>query len=71
MYSLNSIPKVELDRDMHGSYSINDIILELGHFLDEELVTKVEMEVMSQRLRDEWDLSSEFMLVEIRNKEIN
>lgn len=45
-------------------------MLELSHFLDEEVVNRVEMEVMSDRLRKEWDLPQEFKIIETRNKEI-
>lgn len=45
--------------------------MELSHFLDEEVVNKVETEVMSDRLRKEWGLSKDFKVVETRNKEIS
>ena len=69
-YALNAIPKVQLDRDMHGKFSLNDLVLELSHFLDEEVVNKVETEIFSERLRKEWGLSPEFKIIETRNKEI-
>lgn len=34
MYTLNSMPHVELKREVHGGYALNDIVLELSHFLD-------------------------------------
>jgi hypothetical protein len=70
-YVLNSIPKVNIDRDMHGKYSLNDLVLELSHFLDEEVVSKVETEMFSDRLRKEWGLSKDFKVIETRNKEIS
>lgn len=70
-YSLNSISKVQLDRDMHGQYSLNELVLELSHFLDEEVVNKVETEIFSDRLRKEWGLSKDFKVIETRNKEIS
>jgi hypothetical protein len=70
-YALNSIPKVNIDRDMHGKYSLNDLVLELSHFLDEEVVSKVETEMFSDRLRKEWGLSKDFKVIETRNKEIS
>lgn len=45
-------------------------MLELSHFLDEEVVNKVETEVYSDRLKQEWGLSKDFKAVETRNKEI-
>jgi nicotinamide mononucleotide adenylyltransferase len=70
-YALNSIPKVQFDRDVHGSFSLNDLVMELSHFLDEEVVNKVETELYSDRLRREWGLSKDFKVVETRNKEIS
>ena len=71
MYSFNSVSKVSLDRDLHGAFSLSDLVLELSHFLDEEVVNKVETEIFSERLRKEWGLSSDFKAVESRNKEIS
>ena len=51
IYSFNSVSKVSLDRDIHGGYSLSDLVLELSHFLDEEVVNKVETEIFSERLR--------------------
>jgi len=36
------------------------LILELSHFLDEEVVNKVESEILSERLRKEWGMSKDF-----------
>lgn len=47
------------------------MVLELGHFLDEEAVNKVETQMLSERLRNEWGLSKDFKVVESRNKEIS
>lgn len=46
-YTLNSLANVKLDRDLHGGYSLNELILELSHFLDAEVVDKVETDVYS------------------------
>lgn len=51
MYALNSISNVQIIREKHGNYALNDIVLELGHLLDEEVVNKVEAEFYSDRLR--------------------
>ena len=50
---------------------MSDLIVELSHFLDEEVVNKVETEVYSDRLKKQWGLSKDFKAVETRNKEIN
>lgn len=70
-YTLNSISKVHLDRDSHGQFSLSDLIVELSHFLDEDVVNKVETEMFSDRLRKDWGLSKDFKAVETRNKEIS
>lgn len=59
-----------LERDSHGVFALNDLIVELSHFLDEEVVNKVETELFSDKLKSEWGLSKDFKVVETRNKEI-
>jgi hypothetical protein len=71
LYSLNSIARVNIDRERHGSYALSDLVLELSHFLDEDFVNKVETEIYSERMRKEWGLSKDFKAVESRNKEIS
>lgn len=71
LFTLNSIPRVEIDRSKHGNYALNDIILELGHFLDQDLVEKVNLSLLSDNMRQDWGLHPEFQLVETRNKEID
>lgn len=70
-YTLNTISKVELNREKHGQYALNDLVLELSHFLDEEVVNKVESELLSDRMRHEWGVTRDFKIVETRNKEIS
>ena len=42
MVLLNNIPDVEFTKH-HKSYAVNDLVLELSHFLDEEVVNKKEL----------------------------
>jgi hypothetical protein len=56
---------------MHGDLAVNDVILELSHFIDEEVINRVEVEMMSKRTRKEWNLPDDFNLLETRNKEIS
>ena len=70
LYALNSISRVQLERERHGAFSLNDLVVELSHFLDEEVVNKIETEIFSDKLRNDWGLSKEFKVVETRNKEI-
>jgi len=70
LYALNSISRVQLERERHGAFSLNDLVVELSHFLDEEVVNKVETEMFGEKLRRDWGLSKDFKVVETRNKEI-
>ena len=51
MYALNAIARVQVERERHGGYSVNDLVVELAHFIDEEVVNKVETEMFSEKLR--------------------
>jgi len=64
------VSRVAIERDRHGQYSLSDLVVELSHFLDEDVVNKVETEIFSERLRSEWGLSPDFKVIETRNKEI-
>lgn len=70
IFALNQIPNVEINRKQHTNFSVNDLVLELGHFLDEEVVNRVELQVLSERIKKEWELPESFQLIETRNKEI-
>lgn len=61
---------MHFDREMHGKFALNDLVLELSHFLDEEVVNRVEMEVLSKKLTADWGLPKDFKIIETRNKEI-
>ncbi len=39
--------------------------------MDEEVVNKIETEIYSDRLRNEWGISKDFRVIETRNKEIS
>ena len=60
IFTMNQIPNVEIDRKKHGGFALNDLILELSHFLDEEVINRVDMDIMSSRIREEWDLPKDF-----------
>ena len=70
MYALNSVPNVEFQIEKHGDFFLTDLILELGHFLDQEPVEKVELEIISEKLKKEFKLGDDYKLVESRNKEV-
>lgn len=69
LYALNSVPKVDLHPTVHGDFSLNDLIVELTHLIDSETVRKVELSMLEQKLKTEWDLADNFQLVNQRNKE--
>ena len=69
MYTLNAIPHVELKREEHGNYALNDVVLELSHFLDQDTIRNVELTCLEDSLRKEWELSHDFKLVDCVNKE--
>jgi hypothetical protein len=71
LYALNSVSRVSFERERHGLYSMSDLVVELSHFLDEDVVNKIETEIFSDRLRKEWGLSHDFKVIETRNKEIS
>ena len=60
IFALNQIPNVEINRKQHTNFSVNDLVLELGHFLDEEVVNRVELQVLSERIKKEWELPESF-----------
>lgn len=49
---------------------MNDLVLELAHLIDDETINRVELEMMSQRIRTDWKLPKDFHIIETRNKEI-
>ena len=50
---------------------MNDLVLELSHFIDPEMIRKVEVGLLEANLRRKWQLSEDFNLIERRNKEID
>lgn len=44
--------------------------MELSHFIDEETVNRVEIQMLSDRVKKEWNLPEDFNIIETRNKEI-
>ena len=47
------------------------VVVAVSHFIDEETVNRVELDVMSNRIRSEWELPQDFQVIETRNKEIS
>ena len=43
----------------------------MGHLLDRNTVKKVELSLLEDNLRTEFDLSDDFKLINARNKEID
>ena len=70
-YGLNSLSRVDINADQRDEIALNDLILELSHFVDTETVRKVELGLLEEKLRQKWKLADDFSLVEKRNKEID
>lgn len=70
-YAFNSLPGVELVREKHGNFALNDLVLELGHLIDRETIRKVELKMLEDKLKLEFGVGERFSLVEKRNKEID
>lgn len=41
---------------MHGNYALNDLIVELSHFLDEDIINRVETQMLSNKIKKDWNL---------------
>jgi len=50
---------------------LNDLLLELSHFIDDDFVNRIEMQMMSNRIKEEWKLPDDFQVIETRNKEVS
>ena len=70
-YTLNTIPRVELLQEKHGEYSLNDLIVEMSHLIDGDKVRDIELGIMQDEIKKEWNLNEDFNLVESRNNEID
>ena len=71
VYALNSLPRVHIDDEQKRAIALNDLLLELSHFVDGETVRKVELGLLENQLRADWQFSDDFRLVDRRNKEID
>ena len=70
-YALNSLSRVDINASQQHEIALNDLILELSHFVDTETVRKVELGLLEDKLRQKWKLADDFNLTEKRNKEID
>ena len=43
IYTLNSVPRVKIDRNQHGKFALNDLVVELAQIFDNETVRRVEI----------------------------
>lgn len=70
-YTLNSLNRVSINGSQRDEIALNDLVLELSHFIDPQTIRNIELSMLEQSLRDTWDLQQDFKLVERRNKEID
>jgi hypothetical protein len=70
-YAFNSLTGVEFNREKHGTYSLNELVLELGHLIERDTLRKVELKMLEDKLKQEFGIGQNFSLVEKRNNEID
>ena len=70
IYALNCIPKVHLDQKKHGDYALNDLVLEMSHLVERSTVRNIDLGILEDSLKTEWDLGQNFSLIDKRNKEV-
>lgn len=70
-YVLNSLSRVDIGAVEREQIAVNDLVLELSLFVDNETVKQVEMGLLEDSLRKDWRLSDDFNLASRRNKEID
>lgn len=70
-YALATIPGVKFDRNTHKNFALNDLVLEMAHFVDRDTIKRVELKMLESKLRSEFGLGENFGLVEKRNKELD
>lgn len=66
VYKLSALPGVHLDQ--FKDYSVNEVVLELSNFIDDNFIKDIEKNVHSSQLRDEWSLDRDIVH---RNKELD
>ena len=70
-YALNSLSRVDIDSEVREQMALNDLVLELSLFVDNDTVKTVELGLLEDSLRKEWRLGEDFNLASKRNKEID
>lgn len=53
---LNSLPRVQVDSKLHGSFALNDLVFELSQVFDNETVRAVELTCLQESMRSQWQL---------------
>ena len=43
IFAFNQVPYVELKREKHGKFALSDLVVEASHFLDEDLVNRMQI----------------------------
>ena len=66
---LNSLHLINFSK--LDEYSLNDIVLELNHFIDPVVISDIEHEIHVETLKSQWGLPSDFIVSEKRHKEID
>jgi len=50
-YQLNSLNRVYIDDQQSTQIALNDLVLELSHFVDNDTVRKIELGLLESRLK--------------------
>jgi hypothetical protein len=67
--NFNSLPLVNLENLQN--YSLNDIVLELNHFIDNKTIQNLQTEIYMEEHKKHWGIAKDFKFTERRNKEID
>ena len=70
-YALNSLSRVSIKEGQGSQIALSDLVLELAHFIDADTIRKMELGLLEDAFKKEWQLEDDFSLVERRNKEID
>lgn len=67
--NFGELPLVDLEHLQN--FSLNDIVLELNHFIDNKTIQNIQTEVYMEEHKKHWGIAQDFKFTERRNKEID
>jgi amidophosphoribosyltransferase len=62
MTNVEELFNVLVDLGQHPKDKVDTVTVmeKIGHFLDEEVINRIEMQMISMRIKKEWDLPENF-----------